>query len=126
MRRPRMRAASTTPAAVSSQYQPFGQSASPHGVQVPSSHAARFGGGAVRSSSFVLGVASLGELHRVRDVGKQDGNGFALALKRALGGENLVDEMAWRVGARFGGQRRQGRAAGVAEPRLGGILVSAG
>ena len=82
---------------------------------------------AIEEAMPFLGIDALGELHRARDVGEEDGDRLALALERALGGEDLLDEVARRVGARLGGgrRRRQARAAGVAEPRLGGVVVSA-
>src|SRR3989441_4705228 len=82
---------------------------------------------AIEEAMPLLGIDTLSELHRARDVGEEDGDGLALALERALGGENLLDEVARRVGARLGGGRRhrQMRAAVVAEPRPGGVLVSA-
>ena len=49
-----------------------------------------------------LGIDALGELHRARHVGEEDGDRLALALERALGGEDLLDEVARRVGARLG------------------------
>src|SRR5881397_1422752 len=83
---------------------------------------------AIEEAMPFLGIDALGELHRARDVGEEDGDRLALALERALGGEDLLDEVARRVGARLGGgrRRRQARAAGVAEPRPGGVLLSAG
>jgi hypothetical protein len=42
------------PGALSSQYQPLGQRAPPHGLHVPSSQAARLGAGALSLSSSLL------------------------------------------------------------------------
>src|SRR5437660_11062870 len=83
---------------------------------------------AIEEAMPLLGIDALGELHRARDVGEEDGDRLALALERALGGEDLLDEVARRVGARLGGGRRhrQACAAAVAEPRPGWVLVSAG
>ena len=83
---------------------------------------------AIEQAMPFLGIDALGELHRAHDVGEEDGDQLALAPERALGGENLLDEMPRRVGARLGGdrRRRQARATVVAEPRAGGVLVSAG
>src|SRR6185503_10490215 len=82
---------------------------------------------AIEEAMPFLGIDALGELHRARDVGEEDGDWLALALERALGGEDLLHEVARRVGARLGGgrRRRQARPARVAEPRLGGVVVSA-
>src|SRR5882672_6029942 len=83
---------------------------------------------AIEEAMPLLGIDAFGELHRARDVGEEDGDGLALALERALGGEDLLDEVARRVGARLGSgrRRRQTCAAVVAEPRPGRVLVSAG
>jgi len=82
---------------------------------------------AIEEAMPLLGIDALGELHRARDVGEEDGDRLSLALERALGGEDLLDEVARRVGAGLGDgrRRRQTRAASVAEPRLGGVVVSA-
>src|SRR5919199_5915717 len=74
-----------------------------------------------------LGIDALGQLHRARDVGEENGDQLALAPERALRRENLLDEMPRRVRARLAGERRrgEGRAAIVAEPRASGVLVSA-
>jgi hypothetical protein len=83
---------------------------------------------AIEEAMPLLRIDALGELHRARDVGEEDGDGLSLALERTLGGEDLLDEVARRVGARLGSGRRhrQTRPAVVAEPRPGGILVSTG
>jgi hypothetical protein len=65
------------PGAPSSQYQPFGQRASPHGVQVPSSHVARAGAGAAfASSSPSLAAAFGGASACVVARGAEDSAGF--------------------------------------------------
>src|SRR5437773_4830320 len=83
---------------------------------------------AIEEAMPLLGIDALGELHRARDISEEDGDRLALALERALGGEDLLDEVARRVGAGLGDGRgrRQTRAAVVAEPRPGGVLVAAG
>ena len=82
---------------------------------------------AIEQAMPFLGIDALGELHRAHDVGEEDGDQLALALERAPRGEDLLDEMPRRVGARLGGdrRRREVRATIVAEPRAGGVLVSA-
>src|SRR5262249_53540116 len=74
-----------------------------------------------------LGIDTLGELHRVRDIGKQDGDRLALALECALGGEDLLDEMARGVRPRLrsGCRRPEGRAARIAELGSGRVVSSA-
>src|SRR6266851_2562670 len=76
-----------------------------------------------RGRAGALGVVLVGDRGA-----EEDGDGLSLTLERALGGEDLLDEVARRVGARLGGgrRRRQTRAAVVAEPRPGGVLVSTG
>src|SRR4029450_1894926 len=83
---------------------------------------------AIEQAMPILGIDALRELHRAHDVGEEDGDQLALAPERALGRENLLDEMPRRVGARLPGdcRRREVRAAIVAEPRASGVLVSAG
>ena len=48
-----------------------------------------------------LGVDPLRQLHRARDVREEHGDRLALALERALRGEDLLDEVARRVGTRL-------------------------
>src|SRR5215470_3289867 len=82
---------------------------------------------AIEQAMPFLGVDALRELHRAHDVGEEDGDELALAPERTLRGENLLDEMPRRVGARLGGdRRREERATVVAEPRAFGVLVAAG
>src|SRR4030095_4747923 len=83
---------------------------------------------AIEQAMPFLRIDALRELHRAHDVGEEDGDQLALAPERALGRENLLDEMPRRVGARLPGdcRRREVRAAIVAEPRASGVLVSAG
>jgi hypothetical protein len=66
-------------------------------------------------------IEALGELHRVRDVGEEDGHGLALAFKRAFGGENFVDEMAWRVGAWLGASDAWGAPQALQNLASGGF-----
>ena len=82
---------------------------------------------AIEQAMPFLGIDALRELHRAHDVGEEDGDQLALAPERALGRKNLLDEMPRRVGARLAGdgRRREVRATIVAEPRAGGVLVSA-
>src|SRR5262249_22501637 len=81
---------------------------------------------AIEEAMPFLEIHALSELHRARDVGEEDGDQLALALERALLGEDLLDEVTRRVGARLEGDggRREARAALVAEPRSGPGLVS--
>src|SRR3989441_4442855 len=83
---------------------------------------------AIEEAMPFLGIDALGELHRAREIGEEDGDRLALAFEGALPGEDLLDEVARCVGARLGAGRRrpQARATVVAEPRPGGVLVSAG
>src|SRR5262245_48198574 len=83
---------------------------------------------AIEEAMPFLGIDALGELHRVHDVGEEDGDQLALALERTLGSEDLLDEMARRVGARLEGERRcrEVRAAHVAELRASRVFVSTG
>ncbi len=67
------------------------------------------------------------QLHRALEVGEEDGDLLALALKRGLGGEDLLGQMLWRVGLRRDEARRRAggahrRGALEAEPRPGGEL----
>src|SRR5262249_1258203 len=73
-----------------------------------------------------LGVDLLGELHRARDIGKENGNGLPLTLERALVGEDLLGKVMGRIGTGVLGVSREVRAAVVAESRAGGVVVSAG
>src|SRR5262249_17938004 len=50
----------------------------------------------------LLGVAVGEELHGTLEVGEQDGDLLALALKRSLGRKDLFSEMLRRVGVRRG------------------------
>ena len=83
---------------------------------------------AIEEAMPFLDIDALRELHRAHDVDEEDGHQLALAPERALGSENLLDEMARCVGARLEGdcRRREVRAAIVAEPRSSRVLVSAG
>jgi hypothetical protein len=83
---------------------------------------------AIEQAVPLLGIDALGQLHGAHHVGEEDGDQLALAPERALRREDLLDEMPRRVGARLPGDRRrdEGRATIVAEPRAGGVLVSAG
>src|SRR4030095_2049535 len=82
---------------------------------------------AIQQAMPVLGIDALRELHRAHDVGEEDGDQLALAPERALGGEDLLDEMPRRVRPRLPGDggRREARATVVTEPRAGGVLMSA-
>jgi hypothetical protein len=83
---------------------------------------------AIEQAMPFLGIDALRELHRAHHVGEEHGDKLALAPERALGRQNLLDEMPRGVGARLGsvGRRREVRATMVAEPRPSGVLVSAG
>lgn len=81
---------------------------------------------AIEQAMPFFGIEAFRQLHRAHDVGEQDGDQLALAAERALRGEDLLDEMPRRVGARLAADRRRCelRAATVAEPRASGVVVS--
>src|SRR6266540_3790726 len=57
------------------------------------------------------------ELRRSSDVGEQDRHLLALAFERAPGGEDLLNEMFRRVGARIGGRSERTSAGSFAAPQ---------
>jgi hypothetical protein len=60
----------------------------------------------------LLGVPVGEQLHRALEIGEEDRHLFALALQRALGGEDLLGEVLGGVGLRGVGslsRRRRGR-----------------
>src|SRR4029434_4464030 len=81
---------------------------------------------AIEQAMPFLGIDALRQLHRARDVGKQDGDHLALTPERAVGRQDLLDEMPRCVGARLEGdrRRREGGTAPVAEPGARWVLVA--
>ena len=89
---------------------------------------------ALHDLSPLLGVASLGELHRSHHVGEQHRHLLSLPLQRTLAGADLLGEVLGDVGAQVGWSggsadrsggllpwRSQPLAAGVAELLAGGV-----
>ena len=52
----------------------------------------------IKNLARLLGVAISEQLHRALEVGEEDRDLFALALKGGLGRKDLLGEVLWRIG----------------------------
>src|SRR5262245_11703266 len=62
----------------------------------------------------LLGIELFGEVHRPLHVGEEDCHLLPLALESGARRENLLGEVLWSVGTRFGGWSERSRADGLA------------